>query len=86
MQLEEELRHKITEVSRQLASKEEEVLNVKKRFKEEKNILEHDRKKAMATIEDLKHKLESADGKFYAYKQEVETSPLNVLRNELATK
>ena len=86
VQLEEELRHKITEVSRQLASKEEEVLNVKKRFKEEKNVLEHDRKKAMATIEDLKSKLEAADAKFYEYKQEVETSPLNVLRNELATK
>jgi hypothetical protein len=35
--LEEELRHKITEVSRQLATKEEEVINIKKRFKEEKN-------------------------------------------------
>ena len=36
IQLEEELKHKITEVSRQLANKEEEVLNVKKKFKEEK--------------------------------------------------
>ena len=27
-----------------------------------------------------------ADKKFYAYKQEIEQSPLNVLRNELATK
>lgn len=36
IQLEEELKHKISEVSRQLAGKEEEVLNIKKRFKEEK--------------------------------------------------
>ena len=40
VQLEEELKHKITEVSRQLASKEEEVLSVKKRFKEEKAQME----------------------------------------------
>jgi len=43
--LEEELKHKITEVSRSLASKEEEVLNVKKRFKEEKSQLEHEKKR-----------------------------------------
>ena len=84
MQLEEELRHKITEVSRQLAGKEEEVLNVKKRFKEEKTALEHDKKKALAQMNDAVNKLEAADQRFYAYKQEVETSPLNVLRNELA--
>ena len=36
IQLEEELKHKITEVSRQLANKETEVMSVKKRFKEEK--------------------------------------------------
>ena len=86
VQLEEELRHKITEVSRQLAGKEEEVLNVKKRFKEEKTALEHDKKKALAQMNDAVNKLEAADQRFYAYKQEVETSPLNVLRNELATK
>ena len=36
IQLEDELKHKITEVSRSLASKEEEVINIKKRFKDEK--------------------------------------------------
>lgn len=36
IQLEEELKHKINEVSRSLVSKEEEVLTVKKRFKDEK--------------------------------------------------
>jgi len=84
IQLEEELKHKITEVSRQLAGKEEEVINTKKRFKEEKTALEHDKKKANTTIEDLKVKLEQADKKFYNYKLEIEQSPLNVLRNELA--
>jgi predicted nuclease with TOPRIM domain len=32
-------------VSRSLASKEEEVLNIKKRFKEEKSQLEHEKKR-----------------------------------------
>lgn len=86
MQLEEELKHKINEVSRQLASKEEEVISVKKRFKEEKNQLETEKKRSLAQIEDLRSRLESADAKFVAYKQEVEHSPLNVLRTELAQK
>ena len=45
VQLEEELKHKISEVSRQLTVKEEEVVNVKKRFKEERFALEADKKK-----------------------------------------
>ena len=40
VQLEEELKHKIAEVSRQLTVKEEEVVNVKKMFKEERLTLE----------------------------------------------
>ena len=40
LMLEEELKHKIAEVSRQLTVKEEEVVNVKKRFKEERLTLE----------------------------------------------
>lgn len=40
VQLEEELKHKIADVSRQLTVKEEEVVNVKKRFKEERLTLE----------------------------------------------
>jgi hypothetical protein len=39
------LKHKIAEVSRQLTVKEEEVVNVKKRFKEERFTLEADKKK-----------------------------------------
>ena len=45
IQLEEELKHKISEVSRQLTVKEEEVVNIKKRFKEERLTLEADKKK-----------------------------------------
>jgi len=36
IQLEEELKSKIMEVSRQLTGKEEEIMNIKKKFKEER--------------------------------------------------
>lgn len=86
IQLEEELKHKIAEVSRSLASKEEEVMSIKKRFKDEKNALETTNKRASNQIEDLKAKIDGAESKFRSYKVEIENSPLNVLRNELATK
>ena len=34
----------------------------------------------------MKSKIDGAEAKFRSYKQEIENSPLNVLRNELATK
>ena len=48
VQLEEELKHKIQEASRQLTLKEEEIMNIKKRFKEERVLLEADKKKLTA--------------------------------------
>lgn len=86
IQLEEELKHKINEVSRSLVSKEEEVMSVKKRFKEEKQMLETTTKRQATQIEELNARLHEADTKFVAYKQSVEHSPLNVLRTELAQK
>jgi predicted nucleic acid-binding Zn-ribbon protein len=37
-------------------------------------------------VDDLQRRLADADSKFVAYKQSVEQSPINVLRNELAQK
>lgn len=48
--------------------------------------MESDKKRATAQITTLRATLEQADAKFYSYKVEVEQSPLNVLRNELAQK
>ena len=45
IQLEEELKSKISEVSRQLTSKEEEIMSIKKKFKEERVQLETDKKR-----------------------------------------
>lgn len=54
VQLEEELKHKIQEVTRQLTLKEEEIMNVKKRFKEEKVLLEQDKKRLVSQLEEHK--------------------------------
>ena len=86
VQLEEELKNKIAEVSRQLTLKEEEVLNVKKRFKEERTTLEMDKKRLTSQIEELKGRAEAAEAKLLALKREFDESPLSVLRAELAGK
>ena len=86
VQLEEELKHKIAEVSRQLTVKEEEVVNVKKRFKEERLSLEQDKKKLQQQVEDLKCRNETVEHKLVSLKRDIDESPLSVLRSELAQK
>lgn len=61
-------------------------MGIKKRFKEERNNLELDKKKLTVSLEEARSRLEIAESKFYAYKKEVDESPLNVLRNELSLK
>ncbi|TNV83154.1 hypothetical protein FGO68_gene15387 [Halteria grandinella] len=86
VQLEEELKQKIAEVSRQLTLKEEEIMNVKKRFKEERTTLEMDKKKLQAATDELKGRAEHAEAKLLAFKRDIDESPLSVLRGELAQK
>lgn len=86
IQLEEELKSKIMEVSRQLTSKEEEIMNIKKKFKEERVQLENDKKKLTKDVGDYQTKLGEASNRYFTLKQEIEDSPLAVLRNELGTK
>ena len=45
VQLEEELKFKIQETARQITQKEEELLQIKMKFKEERQHLEHDKKR-----------------------------------------
>jgi len=73
-------------VSRQLTLKEEEVMNIKKRFKEEKVVLEQDKKRLTGQNEDLKNKLEASENRYYAYKREIDESPISQLRQELNAK
>lgn len=86
VQLEEELKQKISEVSRQLTVKEEEVVNVKKRFKEERQTLENDKKKLQQQLDELKHRNEAVENKLVSLKRDIDESPLSVIRSELAQK
>ena len=49
-------------------------------------MLETEKKRAITQVDELKNKLELCDQKFINFKMEIEQSPLNVLRNELAQK
>jgi len=62
------------------------MITLKKKFKEEKNTQETHQKRLEKQVEDLRNKLDMADQKFTGFKLEIESSPLNVLRNELAQK
>ena len=52
----------------------------KKKFKEEKMILEGDKRRLHKEVGDYQTKLESAHSRFFELKKEVEESPLSVLR------
>lgn len=82
--LEDELKHKIQEVSRQLTVKEEEIISIKKRFKEEKVHLEQDKKRLTNQLTAAKDALEQTESEFRGFKHEVDESPLSVLRSEIA--
>ena len=84
IQLEDELKHKIAETSRSLILKEEEVMNVKKRFKEERTALEMDKKRLLIQSEELKNRAEAAETKLLAFRRDIDESPLSVIRGELA--
>jgi hypothetical protein len=86
VQLEEELKHKISEVGRQLTVKEEEVLNVKKRFKEERQTLEADKKRLQTQLDEAKARSEQAESRLLSLKRDIDESPLSVLRSELNQK
>ena len=61
-------------------------MNVKKRFKEEKVLLEQDKKRLLTQLEEHKTRLEQTEGKYYQFKKEIDESPLTVLRQELGQK
>lgn len=73
-------------MSRQLTVKEEEVVNVKKRFKEERLALEADKKKLQQQVDELKARNEAVENRFVSLKRDIDESPLSVLRSELAQK
>lgn len=52
--LEEDLKHKVQEISSQLTSKEEEIMTLRQKFKEDKVQLETDKKKLNIQLEKTK--------------------------------
>lgn len=74
------------EVSRQLTSKEEEIIALKGKFKEERQQNEHDKKRMSAQVNDYSSKLEDAGTRYFNLKKDIEESPLALLRNELGQK
>lgn len=69
-----------------MTSKEEEIMNIKMKFKEERMGLENEKKRLTKETTDYQNKLGDATDKFYSLKRDVEESPLSVLRNELGSK
>lgn len=69
-----------------MTSKEEEIMNIKKKFKEERVQLETDKKRLTKETTDLQSKLTEASERYYGMKRDIEESPLSVLRQELGTK
>jgi len=69
-----------------LTQKEEEIMQIKIKFKDERMTLEGEKKKLLKDVSDSQDKLEQAHTRFYNLKKEVEESPLSVLRQELGSR
>ena len=69
-----------------MTGKEEEIMNIKKKFKEERVVLETEKKRLTKEVADYQVKLSEASERFFGLKRDVEESPLAVLRNELGSK
>jgi len=84
--LEEELKQKINETSRQLSSKDEEITSVRKKHKDDRVQLEKERNILTAKNEDLQSKLSKLQDEYLGFRKEQETSPVNLIKNELSVK
>jgi hypothetical protein len=58
-------------------------MNTKKRFKEDKALLESDKKRLLVQLEEYKNRLENSDARLYSLKKEIDDSPLSVIRGEI---
>ena len=83
---EEELKMKISEVSKQIVNKDEEIDLIKKNAKEEQNKLLKNITSLKKTIENKQKEINSIEEKFNNYKKTIEDSPTSGLRNEITRK
>lgn len=84
--VEEELKLKINEVSRQLINKDDEIAYIKKRFKEEKALIEKDKLALNKALMDKQKELDATRANLTQFKKEVDESPLSIIRGELTRK
>ncbi len=83
---EEQLKLKINEVSKQLVNKDDEIAYITNRFKDEKALLQKEKITLQKNIENLKKQLENVNENFKKYKEEIEDSPISLLKNEINKK
>lgn len=62
------------------------MMNIKKRFKEERTVLESDKKRMATQIEDLQNRLAQSDAKNYQMRKEIDDHPMSLLRAEIQQK
>jgi hypothetical protein len=84
--MEEELKIKINEVARQLTNKEEEIAYIKKRFREEKLLIEKDAANLNKIISEKNAEIERIEISFKNYKKEIDESPVSLLKAEITRK
>jgi hypothetical protein len=83
---EEDLKNKAMEIKNSLISKEEEITTVKKRFLEEKRVIDLEKKKLTNSLAEAKVALDDQERKFWDYRREQDESPMAVLRAEIQNK
>jgi hypothetical protein len=86
MLMEGELKSKINEVARQLTNKDEEIIYLQKRFKENKNDLEKEKLNLVKQLQEKDKEYKILEENFGKFKKEIDESPLSVLKHELNKK
>jgi len=84
--LEDELRKKIGIVAKQLAAKEENIVTIKGKCKEEKAKMESQLAKIQEQLTKTKEQLEEITDKYNILKKELEESSVNILKQEISAK
>jgi len=84
--LEDDLRKKIGEVTKQLSAKEEEIISVKTKCKEEKQNLEKEKIILTEQLNNLKEQLAEINDKYNLLKKELNESSMSTLKQEISQK
>ncbi|EAS04121.2 centrosomal protein, putative (macronuclear) [Tetrahymena thermophila SB210] len=84
--LEEELKTRITETSRQISLKDEEIAVLKRKIKDQQGNSEKDKTALKLEFEQLKEEYANMKKEYEKYKKEQENSPISLVKNELKDK